>query len=383
MMIGEPSAPVPVVDLAMSANLYQNDATVDAALAPEQPALQQLGPRPLPLFVSLLQNQRVIAPERTEKALRGLKKIQNVAVSRATIAAPIAARKGRAALHDFGGTGPTVVFIPSLINPATILDIIPERSLLRWLSTQGLHPYLVDWGDVGATDAGLSIADHVADVLLPLLATLSETPHLVGYCLGGTMALAAAQLSIARSLTLIASPWHFSAYPPHHRQAMDQIWDASHVNAAQMGVLPIEILQTMFWQLDPAGTIEKYAGFVDIPSAGLDFELFIAMEAWANSGAPLSFAAARELFDDFIATDLPGTSRWRVRGEVIAPERVRCPALEIVSLSDSIVPSATATRFFKRHEIDRGHVGMITGSQAKTKLWQPLREWLSQPEING
>lgn len=345
-------------------------------------ALQQLGPRPLPLFLSLLQNKKFLAPKLAEKALAGLKRLQSVQTAVATIAAPIAAQNGRATLYDYGGDGPPVVFIPSLINPATILDIMPDRSLLRWISAQGLHAYLLDWGEVAVRDAHLSVGDHITELMIPLLKTLRAPSHLVGYCLGGTMALAAAQLTEVKSLTLIAAPWHFDAYSADHRVAMGQLWQASRNGSEQLGVLPIEVLQAMFWQLDPDGTIAKYAAFADMPANGPDFDLFVAMEAWANTGAPLPFAAGRELFEDFIASDLPGTSGWKVAGETITPQAVPCPALEIVSLTDRIVPAATATQHFPRLDNDRGHVGMITGSQAKSKLWEPLREWLSQPPIN-
>jgi len=345
-------------------------------------ALQQLGPRPLPLFLSILQNKQFLVPKLAEKALIGLQRLQSVQAARATIAAPVAAQNGRATLHDFGGDGPIVVFIPSLINPATILDILPDRSLLRWLSAQGLHPYLIDWGGVSPRDPNLSIADHVAALIIPLLSALPTRPHLVGYCLGGTMALATANLTAVKSLTLIAAPWHFDAYPAEQRAAMGQLWQASRAGAQQLGLLPIEVLQAIFWQLDPDGTIAKYAAFADMAANSLDFNLFVAMEAWANTGAPLPIAAACELFDDFIANDLPGTSRWKVAGQTIAPKAIQCPALEIVSLTDRIVPATTATQHFQRLDIDRGHVGMITGSQAKAKLWEPLREWLSQPGIN-
>ena len=59
-------------------------------------------------------------------------------------------------LLDFGGTasgqGPAVLFVPSLINRAYILDLMEGGSMLRWLSGQGMHPYLLDWGWPGAAE---------------------------------------------------------------------------------------------------------------------------------------------------------------------------------------------------------------------------------------
>ena len=318
------------------------------------------------------------APDEAQKALAGLKKLQNMGALPTQDQMPIVARAGRAVLRDYGGSGASVVFIPSLINPANILDITPERSLLRWLNTQGLHPYLIDWGDVRAEDHSLSVGDHVTDLIVPLIETLGAPAHLVGYCLGGTMALAAAHITNVQSLTMIAAPWHFAAYPDDAHAAMAKLWESAKPVAEAMGVLPMEALQLMFWQLDPAGTIAKYARYATMPEGGEEEALFIAMEQWANGGAPLPYAAARELFEDFYAANVAGQNEWQVAGRTITPDTLPCPMLDIISLNDKIVPSTTATRHPNRLEINRGHVGMLTGRHAKTDIWRPLRAWLSQ-----
>ena len=49
---------------------------------------------------------------------------------------PVIAERMVAALRDYSGDGPDILFVPSLINPPTILDLSTERSLLRWLARQ-------------------------------------------------------------------------------------------------------------------------------------------------------------------------------------------------------------------------------------------------------
>jgi hypothetical protein len=39
-----------------------------------------------------------------------------------------------------------IVLVPSMINKSDILDLLPDRSLLRWLAGQGFEVYLLDWG---------------------------------------------------------------------------------------------------------------------------------------------------------------------------------------------------------------------------------------------
>ncbi len=48
-------------------------------------------------------------------------------------ALPVRRRRGRVKLRDAGGEGRPVLFIPSLINPPSILDISRDRSLIRWM----------------------------------------------------------------------------------------------------------------------------------------------------------------------------------------------------------------------------------------------------------
>src|SRR3546814_11744203 len=83
-----------------------------------------------------------------------------------------------------------------------------------------------DWSsDVCSSDLGwnveerrsFSVAGHVEEVVLPFIETLGEKPALVGYCLGGTMAMAAAALRDAMSVTTIAAPWRFSGFPDRKR----------------------------------------------------------------------------------------------------------------------------------------------------------------------
>ena len=332
----------------------------------------------MPLFLKLVGDVAAHDPDMARLALVGLRKLQSLTPPAPMPERSILARMGNATVRDYGGAGRPAVFVPPLINSAAVLDIIAERSLLGWLAGQGVRPLLVDWGAVTADMAGLDVSGYVSDRLVPLLSELGEPVNLVGYCLGGTMAMAAAQLMPVRSLTLIAAPWRFGGYPAKERAAMAELWRAMEPMARAMGLLPMEALQSLFWTLDPEGTVNKYVRLAELDPASDEAALFIAMEAWANGGEPLPFAAARELFEDLIAADRPGTGTWTVGGDRIDPSALVCPVLEIVSTIDRITPQATSADIGQRLELDRGHVGMITGGQAKQQLWEPLRDWLSQ-----
>jgi poly[(R)-3-hydroxyalkanoate] polymerase subunit PhaC len=327
----------------------------------------------------MLREQSAANPARLRAALAGLRKYQEADRPPAPAPMPALADAHGATLRDYGGEGPGVLFVPSLINPPNVLDM-GERSLLRWLAGQGRRVLLLDWGWPGSDRREMSVAGHVERILLPLMAGHGAPVDLVGYCLGGTMALAAAQLGAARGVATIAAPWHFAGFPDGARADLARLWDGAQGTVSALGPLPMEVLQCAFWNLDPARTIAKFEAFAGLD--GAEARTFVMLEDWANDGPPLSEGAAREMFEGLFRDDLPGSGRWRVAGEAITPESLQIPLLNIVSTTDRIVPAATAVRAGERLDLALGHVGMVVGSRAHTVLWEPLAGWLSRSAAN-
>lgn len=344
------------------------------------PQHAEYGPRPLPLFLDMLRRETATSPQHAAAALAGLRRYQGAPrVKRRE--RPVRYRKGAARLRDGGGPpdAPCVVLVPSLINPAFVLDLAPGDSLVAHLAAAGFRTWLFDWGTPRPGDADLTLAGHVTQRLLPLLAKLDRPPVLVGYCLGGTLALAAAAASSAGAVAgvaTIAAPWHFAGYGDEARRKMRDLWLQVAPACDTLGVLPMEVLQTAFWHLDPARTIAKYAAFatLDDPAA---VARFVLLEDWANAGAPLTRAAGADLFETLLGDDRPGSGLWKVGGRAVDPRALTCPSVEFVSLTDRIVPAATAIGLADRRDVDAGHVGMMVGRGARARLWTPLTEWLT------
>lgn len=288
---------------------------------------------------------------------------------------PVLAGAKGAALRDYGGAGVPILFVPSLINPPSVLDM-GERSLLRWLAGQGHRVLLLDWGWPGPGRRETSVAGHVEQILLPLIAGLDAPPILVGYCLGGTIALAAAQLAPVGGVATLAAPWHFNGFPDDARASLARLWADAQPAVEALGLLPMEVLQCAFWSLDPARTVAKFEAFAGLE--GAEARTFVMLEDWANDGPPLSEAAAREMFESLFAADASGTGGWRVGSAIIDPASLTVPLLNIVSTSDRIVPHATAPRAGERLDLALGHVGMVVGRHAPEQLWAPLAAWLSR-----
>jgi polyhydroxyalkanoate synthase subunit PhaC len=348
------------------------------SLAPNPVALQQkYGPRPLPLFLELVARECGRDAARFAGVMQGLRAFEAAERLPARALAPVIANVGRAKLRDFGGNGSPLIFVPSLINPPTVLDLMEGHSLLEWMAAQGFRVLLVDWGSPSVSERNLDIGGHITRYLVPLIESLGEAPLLAGYCLGGTMAIAAASLTRVRALALIAAPWNFAGFPDAARAEQASLWQVAQPSAHALGLMPMEILQSGFWRLDPARTVGKYAEFAAMEAGNSKAQRFIAVEDWANDGPPLTYGAAREAFEDFFGSNVTGRGAWRVGDQMINPATLTCPTLDIISTVDRIVPAASASGLPNRLVLGLGHVGMIVGSRAPEHLWQPLAEFMS------
>jgi len=329
-------------------------------------------PRPLPLFLELVREVSQRDPELARQALAGLKAYERAERGSAPPQKPEVARINGTCLRDHGGEGPPAVLVPSLINPPHILDMDRDASLTEAVTLMGRRVLLLDWGP--AKDrAEASVGDHVEGLLVPLLRELSEPVALIGYCLGGTMAIAAANLIECERVATLAAPWNFALYPERSRTALQDMWRHSQAAAQALNALPMEVLQAAFWSLDPERTVRKFANFGKLDPASPEARRFVALEDWANEGESLPFPAARELIEDLFGRDLPGSGQWHVGGRTIT-DRLATPLLNVLAADDRIAPAATAPAG-DAVAIPSGHVGMIVGS-ARARLHDTLRIFL-------
>jgi polyhydroxyalkanoate synthase len=328
--------------------------------------------------MELLRSETAADPQRMSRALAGLRAYQEAPREPPAEPMPVVGAAHGAVLRDYGGTGAPVLFVPSLINPPSILDLGPEKSLLRWLAARGHHALLLDWGWDVDVRSSMSVGAHVERIVVTLLKAIGAPASLVGYCLGGTMAVAAAALAPVRGVATIAAPWHFGGFPGDARAMLASLWSRTEPAARALGMLPMEVLQSAFWSLDPARTVAKFEAFAELEPGSAEARAFVTLEDWANDGPPIGEAAARELFEGFFADDLPGTGSWEVGGRRIDPAALPFPLFNIVSTTDRIVPAATAIPAGERLDLALGHVGMIIGGRGRDALWKPLEHWLSR-----
>ena len=327
----------------------------------------------MPLFLELVRQVSQHDPALAREALAGLEAYEAAPRPPSRPERPAVARVGGAALRNHGGEGAPTILVPSLINPPHVLDLDQETSLAAALGAARRQVLLVDWGPASER-AGLDIGGHVETLLLPLLDAVGEPASLIGYCLGGTMALAAVQLAPAARLATLAAPWHFARYPDDSRAALARLWEQSEAASERLKALPMEVLQAGFWALDPHRTVKKFADFSSLDPGSDQARRFITLEDWANEGEPLPLPAARELFETLYRDDAPGGGQWRVGGQCIG-DRTKVPTLHLVAGVDRIVPPESAPEG-EQVVIAAGHVGMVVG-RARMQLHKALADFLA------
>lgn len=325
----------------------------------------------------MLRNETAKDPARMKAALAGLRSYQDAPRPERPPEAPVVGRIGRVTLRGYGAAGRPILFVPSLINGSEILDLSAQNSMMRGLAARGLNPVLLDWGIPGADEADVDIGGHVERYILPALDMLGADTALAGYCLGGTMSIAAAMLRPPSALILIAAPWDFGGFSSQTRNDLLALWRSAEPVANSFGLLPAEVLQQIFWRIDPSRTIAKFEQFAGKDATNAEGQNYVAVEDWANDGPPLPFAAGRDLMEGLMAGNMSGEGRWTVGGRTVDPDRLGIASLNILSTTDRITPAASAWRGGERIALDEGHVGMVVGRRAPGSLWGHLATWLS------
>ena len=326
----------------------------------------------MPLFLELVREVSARDPKLAADALAGLRVYERAARRARPPPKPEVARIRDATLRDHGGEGRTIILVPSLINPPRILDLDEQVSLAGAISRMGRRALLLDWGKAEERSE-LSVAGHIEELLLPLLRSMGEPVALAGYCLGGTMAIAAANLMPVERVVTLAAPWRFARYRELPRRA------AGHVAPLRSGSKIARRTadggsagRLLVTRPGPDGA--KVRGVRAARPGSADARRFVELEEWANEGEPLPYPAASELVEELFGADRPGSGRWIIGGRAVG-DALAMPAVHLTAQRDLIAPPQTVASG-DVIAIPSGHVGMIVGS-ARKQLHEALARFLT------
>jgi len=329
---------------------------------------------------------------RLDEFLSGVEAYRRHPYRRAMPDAPVLWREGATRLLDYGAAeapGPAVLVVPSLINRGYILDLAPRLSLVRHLAAKGLRPILVDWGMPGAVEADFDLTAYVAGRLgrvLDLVLARFGRPVVLGYCMGGLLALGLAQLraEAVAGLILLATPWDFHQPSPDQARKVESLAPVLTDLMALCGHLPVDALQCLFSTIDPGGIGRKFRHFAHVKRASAKARTFVAVEDWLNDGVPLVRRVAEECLTGWYIENRPARGGWTLAGQVVRPQDLRLPCLAVIPADDRIVPPQSALALAeripgaKRRVVPAGHIGMVTGRRARGLVYSPMAKWIYQ-----
>jgi len=109
-----------------------------------------------------------------------------------------------------------LLVVPPWINKYYILDLVPEKSFIKWTVDQGFTVYTVSWVNPDAAHADKTFEDYMHDGILAAVdAVVRQTGekkiNALGYCVGGTLLASTLAYMAAKGDNRIASATFLAA----------------------------------------------------------------------------------------------------------------------------------------------------------------------------
>lgn len=337
------------------------------------------------------------AKSRSRDLLTGLIRYQETGYQRRVTEPSAIWQRGSARLLDYSlmsGGRPysadsrLVLFVPSLINRYYVLDLEEDRSMLRYLASQGLHPLVLDWGVPGALEQDYGCEEYISELLVPAIEYLHRLSRqkivVAGYCMGGVLSLAAAQLRprLLAGLALLATPWDFycDAFAPF---VVARKWrSVLRAWVEEQPQMAADAVQMLFYLADPWIFEQKFRRYATLQPDSRAARDFVALEHWVNDGIPLNRKVARECLIGWAQENILARGKWQVAGKMVDPARLHMPVLLAIPKNDHVVPLqcamplASSIPHSQLIHPGAGHVGMIVGSSARRELWHQFLGWV-------
>jgi len=282
----------------------------------------------------------------------------------------------------------------ALINRPYILDLQPDRSVIRTLLDQGFDVYMIDWGEPSTLDRSLTLEDYVTryiDNCVDVVRERSELEsiNLLGYCMGGTMSVMYASLfpEKVRNLGLMAAGLCFD-----QTGGVLELWgDEEHYSPRQVvdtfGNVPSEFLDVGFALMDPVENY--YAKYLRLYDNMEDEEFvrnFARMEEWINDGIDVAGETYVQFLEDIYQENKLYRNELSLGDHHVDLEAIDMPLLNIVAEYDHLIPPEASKPFNEvvgsedttTLEFPTGHIGMSVSSRSHRKLWPEVCDWFEQ-----
>ncbi len=287
-----------------------------------------------------------------------------------------------------------ILIVYALINKPYILDLQPDRSVVRRLLEAGFDVYLIDWGEPSLLDSGLTLNDYVSRYIDNCVETVrdrsgTDEVNLLGYCMGGTMSVMYASLfpEKVRNLGLMAAGLCFSDTGGILELWGDEeFYDAEQV-ADTFGNIPADFLDTGFALMDPvANYVTKYLRLYDNVDDDEFVENFARMERWLSEGIDVAGETYQEFLEDIYQENKLARNEMELNGRHVDLESITMPIIQIVGQYDHLIPPESSTSFNELVASDdvetinahTGHIGLSVSSKSHAELWPSVADWFAE-----
>ena len=278
----------------------------------------------------------------------------------------------------------------ALVNRPYMMDLQPDRSLIRGLLQRGVDVYLIDWGYPDGADRYLGLEDYLLRYLPACMRFVSEhsgsaRPNLLGVCQGGTMSLcyAALEPTKVRNLITMVTPVDFRTPENLLTKWAEQV-DLDAL-VATTGNVPGDMLNALFLGLMPFRlTSQKYVDLLDNIDDARALENFLRMEKWIFDSPDQPGEMFRQFMTWLVRENRLVQGTLTIGGRAVDLRQVRMPLLNIYATQDHLVPPSASTAVqalvgatdYSSYAFPGGHIGIYVSGAAQREVPERIAQWL-------
>ncbi|MDB5108110.1 MAG: Polyhydroxyalkanoic acid synthase [Candidatus Binatus sp.] len=289
-----------------------------------------------------------------------------------------------------------IVLVMSLVSKYYILDLAPGQSFIEFLAKQGYDVYLIDWGVPRPEDSHLKLEDYVLDFMPDCIAKIREDSgepdiSMIGYCMGGMLALMYAALhpkGSLKNLVCLTTPVNFEGMGLMRQWTDPRYFDVDKIVNA-LGNVPPELISASFDMLRPAAKIASQIRLWDNMWNDEFVKSYRMFDRWAADQIPFPGECFRQTTKELMWDNKLIKNQLVLGGRHVDLTQIKMSFLAVMAEHDHIVPYESAKELIaligstdKRDIILKGgHVSLVAGPNAVRRLWPALDGWLSERSI--
>jgi polyhydroxyalkanoate synthase len=287
-----------------------------------------------------------------------------------------------------------ILIIYALINKPFILDLQPDRSVVRRLLEAGFDVYMIDWNEPSRLDQHLTLDDYVNRYIENCVDEVRERSELdainvLGYCMGGTMSAMYAALhpEKVRNLGLMAAGLCFD-----DTGGVLELWGGEDYFSPEdltetYGNAPADMLDVGFALMDPVSNyVSKYVRLYDNLENDDFVENFGRMERWLSEGIDVAGNTFAQFVEDIYQDNKLYNNELYLNGTHVDISNIDMPVLQITGEYDHLIPSETSKPFneviasedTEVIEYPTGHIGLSVSGSSHENVWPQVCDWFEE-----